>query len=202
MSARATNSQPVETDEDALVEIPGGRYEVTRCLGYGAFGAVHEALDTFLSRTVAIKSIRLDTSLDPARRAAMNKRFVREAQVAAQLQHANIVTIHDIMFEPGVGFIVMEFIEGSTLRSLLETRKLPMSRTIDIVTQLARALTYAHAHKVIHRDIKPGERDDHIRVQRQDHGLRDREVRRRDPPHDVGQPRRHTGLHVPGAGTR
>ncbi len=136
-------------------DIPGERYEVVSQLGTGAFGSVYKAQDTFLNRAVAVKSIRLDTSLDPEQRKALNKRFIREAQVAAQLQHTNIVTIHDIMFTPDTGFIVMEFIEGSTLQSLMEKNQLPLARAVDITTQIARALEYAHAHKVIHRDIKP-----------------------------------------------
>ena len=105
-------------------DIPGERYEVVSQLGTGAFGSVYKAQDTFLNRAVAVKSIRLDTSLDPEQRKALNKRFILEAQVAAQLQHTNIVTIHDIMFTPDTGFIVMEFIEGSTLQSLMEKNQL------------------------------------------------------------------------------
>ena len=135
--------------------IPGERYEVVSQLGTGAFGSVYKAQDSFLNRAVAIKSIRLDTTLGPKQRTVLNKRFIREAQVAAQLQHTNIVTIHDIMFTPDTGFIVMEFIEGSTLQFLMEENQLPLARAVDITTQIARALEYAHEHKVIHRDIKP-----------------------------------------------
>jgi len=139
-----------------LEEIPGGRYDIVSLIGTGAFGSVYKALDTFLNRAVAIKTIGLDPSIGSARRAALSKRFIREAQVAAQLQHANIVTIHDIIFTPQTGFIVMEFIEGETLQSLLAEKKIPVARAIDIVTQVAKGLEYAHEHTVIHRDIKPG----------------------------------------------
>ena len=138
-----------------LEKIPGDRYEVLGRLGVGAFGSVLKARDTFLNRMVAIKSIRLDTSVDPDQRKALNKRFVREAQVAAQLHHPNIVTIHDIIFTPETGFIVMEFIEGSTLQDVMESQKLGLARIVDIVIQVAKALAYAHEHKVTHRDIKP-----------------------------------------------
>lgn len=153
MSSKADREN--QTDAGAFEKIPGERYEVVDRLGTGAFGSVYKAQDTFLNRSVAVKSIRLHTSLDPEQRKALNKRFIREAQVAAQLQHANIVTIHDIMFTPDTGFIVMEYIEGSTLQSLLSENQLPLSRAVDITTQVARALEYAHEHKVIHRDIKP-----------------------------------------------
>lgn len=151
----STGDSENQTEAAAFEEIPGDRYEVVDRLGDGAFGSVYRAQDTFLNRPVAIKSIRLDTSLDAEQRKALNKRFIREAQVAAQLQHANIVTIHDIMFTPDTGFIVMEYIEGSTLQSLLSENRLPLARAVDITTQVARALSYAHEHKIIHRDIKP-----------------------------------------------
>jgi serine/threonine protein kinase len=151
----STSESHNPTDTEGIEQIPGERYEVVCELGTGAFGSVYRAQDTFLNRSVAVKSIRLDTSLDPEQRKALNKRFIREAQVAAQLQHANIVTIHDIIFTPDTGFIVMEFIEGSTLQSLIEKNPLPLARAVDITTQIARALEYAHQHKVIHRDIKP-----------------------------------------------
>lgn len=156
MSSTTHNEKKTEAVEMPEFErIPGERYEVVSQLGTGAFGSVYKAQDSFLNRAVAIKSIRLDTTLDPEQRKALNKRFIREAQVAAQLQHTNIVTIHDIMFTPDTGFIVMEFIEGSTLQFLMEENQLPLARAVDITTQIARALEYAHEHKVIHRDIKP-----------------------------------------------
>ena len=156
MSSTTNSAKKTEAvDAQGFAQIPGERYEVVSRLGTGAFGSVYKAQDTFLNRAVAVKNIRLDTSLDPEQRKALNKRFIREAQVAAQLQHTNIVTIHDIMFTPDTGFIVMEFIEGSTLQSLLEKNQLPLARAVDITTQIARALEYAHEHKVIHRDIKP-----------------------------------------------
>jgi serine/threonine protein kinase len=140
---------------DSFEQMPGGRYEIVARLGTGAFGSVYQAQDTFLNRPVAVKTIRLDTSLDPEHRKALNKRFIREAQVAAQLHHPNIVTIHDILFTPETGFIVMEFIEGRTLQSLLKKERLPLATAIDIAAQVASALQYAHEHKIIHRDVKP-----------------------------------------------
>ncbi len=140
---------------DRFEQMPGGRYEIVERLGTGAFGSVYRAQDTFLNRPVAVKSIRLDTTLDPEHRKALNKRFIREAQVAAQLHHPNIVTIHDILFTPETGFIVMEFIEGRTLQSLLKSEQLPLATALDIAAQVASALQYAHEHKIIHRDVKP-----------------------------------------------
>ena len=155
MTSSTEQNQTSADAKQELEKVPGDRYEVLGRLGVGAFGSVLKARDTFLNRSVAIKSIRLDTSLDPDQREALNKRFVREAQVAAQLHHANIVTIHDIIFTPETGFIVMEFIEGSTLQDVMESQKLGLTRIVDLVTQVAKALAYAHEHKVTHRDIKP-----------------------------------------------
>jgi len=140
---------------ESFEQMPGGRYEIVARLGTGAFGSVYHAQDTFLNRPVAVKSIRLDTTLDPEHRKALNKRFIREAQVAAQLHHPNIVTIHDILFTPETGFIVMEFIEGRTLQSLLKAERLPLARALEIAAQVASGLQYAHEHKIIHRDVKP-----------------------------------------------
>jgi serine/threonine protein kinase len=140
---------------ESFEQMPGGRYEIVARLGTGAFGSVYQAQDTFLNRPVAVKSVRLDTTLDPEHRKALNKRFIREAQVAAQLHHPNIVTIHDILFTPETGFIVMEFIEGRTLQSLLKAERLPLATALEIAAQLASALQYAHEHKIIHRDVKP-----------------------------------------------
>ena len=140
---------------ESFEQMPGGRYEIVARLGTGAFGSVYQAQDTFLNRPVAVKSIRLDTTLDPEHRKALNKRFIREAQVAAQLHHPNIVTIHDILFTPETGFIVMEFIEGRTLQSLLKAERLPLARALEIAAQVASGLQYAHEHKIIHRDVKP-----------------------------------------------
>ncbi len=145
----------MEEKTESFEQMPGARYEIVARLGTGAFGSVYQAQDTFLNRPVAVKSIRLDTTLDPEHRKALNKRFIREAQVAAQLQHPNIVTIHDILFTPETGFIVMEFIEGRTLQSLLQKERLPLATAIEIAAQVASGLQYAHEHKIIHRDVKP-----------------------------------------------
>jgi serine/threonine protein kinase len=130
---------------DAVTEALGDRYEVLTDLGEGSFGTVYKAKDKFLNRIVAVKSMRLDSAVDAATRAELNKRFLREAQVAAQLNHPNIVTIHDIISKPSASLIVMEFVAGVSLRSVLSSRKrLGLSETIDILSQVAEALDYAH----------------------------------------------------------
>ncbi len=134
----------------------GERYEILTKLGAGAFGEVYKAEDTLLNRTVAIKRIRLDSLADENENEDARRRFLREAQVAAQLQHPNIVTIYDIIASSQLSLIVMEFVEGITLRDKLASAKsLPLSETVQILSQVAEGLEHAHEHKVVHRDIKP-----------------------------------------------
>ena len=137
-------------------QIPGGRYHIVDRLSTSAIGAVYKALDTVLDRPVAVKCVRLDTPLAEQSPDELRERFVREARVAARLQHPNIVTIHDIVATPDRGYIIMEFIEGRTLESLIESEgRLPLSTAIKILSQLSSALDYAHGHNVVHRDVKP-----------------------------------------------
>jgi len=138
--------------DDAL----GGRYQIIGKLGAGGFGDVYKAQDSVLKRTVAIKRVRLESFAEPAEADELKERFLREAQVAAQLHHPNIVTTYDIVSTASTTFIVMEFVEGETLQSLLAARKcLSLPRAIDILAQVAAALDYAHRQTVIHRDVKP-----------------------------------------------
>jgi class 3 adenylate cyclase len=139
-----------------------GRYEIQSELGRGAMGAVYKARDPQIGRTVAIKII-LMTNQTPEAAEEYKKRFYREAQTAGQMSHPGIVTIYDVNEdEYGQPFLVMEFIEGMTLESLLAPakageRKLrpPLKQLIDIGAQVSDALDYAHRRNVIHRDIKP-----------------------------------------------
>ena len=141
---------------DTKDRIPGGRYHIVERLSAGAIGAVYKALDTILDRPVAVKCVRLDTPFADRTPDELRERFVREARIVARLQHANIVTIHDIVATPDRGFIIMEFIEGRTLESLSESEgRVPLSAAIKIMTQLGSALDYAHERNVVHRDVKP-----------------------------------------------
>jgi len=139
-----------------LPQIPGGRYHIVERLSTGAIGGVYKALDTILDRPVAVKCINLDTPFADHSPDELRERFVREARIAARLQHPNIVTIYDIVATSDRGFIIMEFIEGQSLESLLTERKrLPMPDGLHVLTQLAGALDYAHSRNVVHRDVKP-----------------------------------------------
>jgi class 3 adenylate cyclase/tRNA A-37 threonylcarbamoyl transferase component Bud32 len=134
-----------------------GRYEIVEELGRGAMGAVYKARDPQIGRTVAIKVV-LTANLSESELNEYKQRFYREAQAAGQMSHPNIVTIHDIAEDAsGHPFLVMEFIEGTTLERLLApgSERLPFAQSLDIAVQVASALDYAHARGVIHRDIKP-----------------------------------------------
>jgi tRNA A-37 threonylcarbamoyl transferase component Bud32 len=134
-----------------------GRFDVVSRLGAGAFGTVYKAKDSLLGRMVAIKTIRLEglaaqgASLDE-----LLERFGREARVAAQLKHPNIVTIYDFGTDQGLSYLAMEFIDGIGLDRLIANEgKLPVERAALIAAQFADALDFAHKHSVVHRDIKP-----------------------------------------------
>lgn len=133
--------------------VPGtqlGRYEIRSLLGAGGMGEVYQAYDTTLDRVVAIKVLPSDFTQDEDRL----RRFVREARAASALNHPNIVTIHEISQSEVGRFIVMEWIEGRTLRALIAQPPSPAT-CAELGTQIAKALRVAHATGIVHRDIKP-----------------------------------------------
>src|SRR5512143_1802242 len=126
-------------------------YRILEKIGEGGMGAVYRALDTHLDRTVAIKVLRADAVGDAERK----WRFVREAKAASALNDPRIVTIHDIDSEDGVDFMVMEYVDGSSLDRLIPAGGLPLSEALDYAEQIASALGSAHEAGIVHRDIKP-----------------------------------------------
>ena len=133
-----------------------GKYNIIEELGSGAMGVVYKAEDPVIGRTVAIKTIRTDYLKGKSGQDEALKRFVREAQSAGNLSHPNIITIHDINEDDGMMYIVMEFIEGSSLEDLISSGRIfSVDETLWIISQVADALDYAHSKGVIHRDIKP-----------------------------------------------
>src|SRR5881394_693623 len=126
-------------------------YRVVDKIGSGGMGEVFKAEDTKLGRTVALKV------LPPAANDNLTakRRFLKEAQAASALNHPNIVTIHAIEAADSVDFIVMEFIEGQTLKQMIEGQgALPLANLLDIGIQVAEALGAAHEIGLIHRDVK------------------------------------------------
>lgn len=138
----------------------GDRYELGESIGRGGMAEVFESQDTRLGRRVAIKILRPDLAQDPT----FQSRFRREAQSAASLNHPNIVAIYDTgedkLEEVGnttvVPYIVMEYVDGQTLRQLLSSgRRLLPERALEITSGILSALDYSHRHGIVHRDIKP-----------------------------------------------
>jgi serine/threonine protein kinase len=129
-----------------------GRYQVIRPLGQGAMGTVYLAEDPLLKRRLAIKVVR---AIGEERDLAL-ERFKREAEISAQLNHPNVVTIYDVGEEPSFGpFLAMEFVEGHSLGKHIREGSLDPETRLGILVQAMRALRAAHRHAIIHRDVKP-----------------------------------------------
>jgi len=127
-----------------------GRYEVKRKIGTGGVATVYLATDTLLGRSVAIKVLNPD--VDPG----LKRRFLSEARAVAVLNHPNIVDVYDVGEEDGTPFIVMEYVDGQSLKEFIKNQgRLPLERAKAIVSQVADALSYAHKNKIIHCDVKP-----------------------------------------------
>ena len=148
-------------DVNGTPRLLGGRYEVGRLIGRGGMAEVHAGQDTRLGRTVAIKMLRSDLARDPAFLA----RFRREAQSAAGLNHPAIVAVYDSgedqAFESGgapvpLPYIVMELVEGKTLREVLhEQTTMDPDEAARVTEGILAALDYSHRMGIVHRDIKP-----------------------------------------------
>ena len=128
-----------------------GPYEILSSIGAGGMGEVYRARDTRLRRDVALKFLPEKFSADPERL----RRFEQEARAAGALDHTNIVGVHDIGTHEGAPYVVMEYLEGETLRHKLKGGPVPLKRALDYALQIAHGLTAAHEKGIIHRDIKP-----------------------------------------------
>ncbi len=131
------------------------RYRVIKQIGSGGMGRVYLAHDNLLERDVALKELRVPEHFSEAEKQEMKERFQLEARAAARLSHPHIVTVHDVVASGDRYFIVMEYLNGTTLGDILEERVLSQDDLLSIAPMLCDALGYAHSQGVIHRDVKP-----------------------------------------------
>jgi hypothetical protein len=147
-----TAASKQETQVPTPSDLFAGRYRIEAQLGRGTFGTVYRAFDTRLKRPVALKLPHRLLAADPE----FLRTFMREAQVAAALNHPNVVTIYDVgETEEGLPYLAMRFLQGRPLRQVLLEGPLPLERGLAILDQLAAALDYLQSQQLVHRDIKP-----------------------------------------------
>ncbi|MDR2712712.1 MAG: Stk1 family PASTA domain-containing Ser/Thr kinase [Clostridiales bacterium] len=133
-------------------KIFNGRYEIIEKLGSGGTAIVYKGLDTLLGRMITVKILREEFANDEE----FVRRFRREAQAVACLSHGNIVAVYDVGYEDNMHYIVMEFVEGQSLKAHIKERgALPIHEAVMIMNQILEGIEYAHEHGLIHRDIKP-----------------------------------------------
>jgi serine/threonine protein kinase len=141
-------------------EILGGRYELEERLGFGGSSSVYRGIDRILERPVAIKILAEWHSQD----VDFVSRFSREAEVAASLQHPNIIPIFDRGMDEGRSYIVMAYIAGISLEELVSREPLSPQEALEVISQAAAGLDFIHRHDLVHRDVKPAnlivDRDD------------------------------------------
>ena len=152
MTAQAGVKPQASTASDSIVGQTVGHYRVLRRLDGGGMGVVYEAVDTRLGRHVALKFLSEHLLHDPG----ALERFRREATLASALNHPNICTLHDIGEHDGRSFLVLELLDGQTLRERMETGGVELCHLLEWGSQIADGLQMAHGRGIVHRDIKPG----------------------------------------------
>lgn len=155
------------------------RYQMLEVIGIGGMAVIYKALDTRLNRYVAVKVLRDEVAQDPE----LHADFTNESQAIAKLSHPNIVAVYDVSSSPMADYIVMELIEGITLKQYIQRRgALSWKESLHFSAQIARALSHAHSKGIIHRDIKPQNvmilKDANIKVA--DFGIASLENRKRE----------------------
>ena len=161
-------------------------YRLLDQVGEGAFGVVYRAVQPQIGREVAIKAVHPELANHPD----FVRRFEREAQIVARLEHPHVVPLYDYWREPNAAHLVMRFLRGGSVEGLLEAGPLEPSRAVAIVDQIASALAAAHRQGVVHRDVKPGNvlLDEHANAYLTDFGV----------ALDAGSPERSTGTMMRG----
>src|ERR1700742_399951 len=136
-----------------VADVFSNRYEIRRGIARGGMADVFLAQDSLLARPVAVKVLFAEFARDPS----FVERFRREAQAAANLNHPNIAAVYDWGQERGTYYIVMEYVEGRSLRDLIRSEgPLDATQASEISAEIASALAFAHRSGVVHRDVKPG----------------------------------------------
>jgi serine/threonine protein kinase len=143
---------PVDIKAEAVRLAPGVKvgqhYELIRELGRGGMGQVFLARDTRLGRRVAMKFLVSSSS-------KFTDRFLVEAEATARAGHENIVVIHDVGKFQSLPYMVLEYVEGTSLAKLMESKRMPIGRAIELIVPVVKALVRAHAANLVHRDLKP-----------------------------------------------
>jgi tRNA A-37 threonylcarbamoyl transferase component Bud32 len=145
----AAAALPTLTPEELAPHFP--QLEILACLGRGGMGVVYKARQRSLNRLIALKLLAPERADDPQ----FAERFEREAQALAKLNHPNIVAVHDFGRAGGFYYLLMEFVDGMTLRQLLQTERLTPKQALSFVPPVCEALQCAHDHGIVHCDIKP-----------------------------------------------
>lgn len=133
------------------------KYEIKRRIGRGSMGAVYEAYDPFVQRTVAIKVAHSQEGMDPVVEQKVREGFFSEVYSAGRMHHPSVIGVYDAGQEDDYNYIVMEFVDGVTLQEYVTGKKsLTHNQVVDVIYQCAKGLDYVHRQGVIHRDLKPG----------------------------------------------
>ena len=151
LPAWAVAADLMRDEEPVRVGQMVGKYRVVRAIASGGMGVVYHATDEVLGRSVALKSLPAEYAQDMTRR----ERLVREAKLAAQINHRAIATVYELVEADGELYIASEYVPGITLRRELEDGALPATHLLGTLVEIAAALAAAHTHNIIHRDLKP-----------------------------------------------
>ncbi len=147
----ATTSQTLVVSLDIDRKVFTDRFDLLAELGVGGMGRVLKAFDRKLQRAVAVKRIKANLASEPQ----LLQRFLREAQLAARINHASVVTVYDILADDEGLYLVLEFVDGESLAKRLEQRAMEWRQAIELLLPICDAVAAAHVHGIIHRDIKP-----------------------------------------------